>query len=257
MHSEVAAHLDNRFYLNAPFFYIRCLVYVAVWLGLGFWVLRALKQDDRELILYRLAPPGLILLALSVTFAAIDFTLSMDPHFKSSVYGILIGCESVLFALSIAIMATTLAKREEGPHLHRDLGRLLFALLVLWAYLDFMQLLIIWNSDLPEEAAWYVRRLQGGWRDVAVLIAVCHFLLPFFALIWPQVQRSRTMMCSVAALLVLIEPARVWWIVIPAAGRDLEWVDVAAMAAMLGVAAAIALRLSRRASLPSGVAAHA
>lgn len=247
VHPEVAAHLDNRFYLNAPFFYIRCLIYLAVWLGLGFWVLWALKQEDCESILYRLAPPGLILLALSVTFAAIDFTLSMDPHFKSSIYGMLIGCESALLALAVAVMATVLTSPADGPHMNRDLGRLLFALLVLWAYLDFMQVLIIWNSDLPEEAAWYLRRLQGGWLGVALLIAVCHFLLPFFALIWPQAQRSRRMMCAVAALLVLIEAARVWWIVIPAAGRGLEWVDVAAMAALLGVAAAVALRVSAHA----------
>jgi hypothetical protein len=257
MHPDVAAHLDNRFYLNAPFFYVRCLLYVAVWFGLGLWALRALKRKDCDLILYRLAPPGLILLALSVTFSAIDFTLSMDPHFKSSIYGMLIGCESVLLALSVAVMATVLAGREEGRSMNRDLGRLLFALLVLWAYLDFMQVLIIWNSDLPEEAAWYSRRLQGGWLGVAWLIAACHFLMPFLALIWPQVQGSRRMMSGVAALLVLTGAARVWWIVIPAAGRGLEWVDVAAMAAVLGVAAAIALRVFRRAMLPSEVPVHA
>ena len=111
-----------------------------------------------------------------------------------------------------------------------------------------MQVLIIWNSDLPDEAAWYLKRLQGGWLTVAWLIAACHFLLPFFALIWPQVQRSRVTMGAVAALLVLIEAVRAWWIVIPAAGRGLTWVDLAAMAAVIGVAAAIALRISRTAS---------
>ena len=106
MHPEIAAHLDNRFYLNVPFFYGRWVFYAIVWLGLAVWVLRALKQADCEAILYRLAPPGLILLALTVTFSAIDFTLSMEPHFKSSIYGMLIGCESVLLALSVAVMAT-------------------------------------------------------------------------------------------------------------------------------------------------------
>jgi hypothetical protein len=257
VHPEIAAHLDNRFYLNAPFFYVRCVLYVAIWLGLGYRVRRALKQRDGEEILYRLAPPGLILLALSVTFSAIDFTLSMDPRFKSSVYGMLIGCESVLLALSVTVVATVLAGREEAGRGSRDLGRLLFALLVLWAYLDFMQVLIIWNSDLPEEAAWYLRRLQGGWLGAAWLIAFCHFLLPFFVLIWPQAQRSRRMMGSVAGLLVLIEAVRVWWIVIPAAGRGLEWVDVTAMAAVSGVAAAIALRVFRRAATLPEVPIHA
>ena len=104
MHPEIAAQLGNRFYLNEPFFYFRWLCYAIVWLGLAFWVLRTLKREDSEAILYRLAPPGLILLALSVTFSAIDFTLSMDPHFKSSIYGMLICCESVLLALSVAVM---------------------------------------------------------------------------------------------------------------------------------------------------------
>jgi hypothetical protein len=192
-----------------------------------------------------------------VTFSAIDFTLSMDPHFKSSIYGMLIGCESVLLALSVAVMARALASREEASQIGRDLGRLLFALLVLWAYLDFMQVLIIWNSDLPEEAAWYLRRLKGEWLIVAALIALCHFLLPFFALIWPQVQRTRKTRGFVAAMLVLIEIARAWWIVIPAAGRGLTWVDLAAMVAVLGVAAAVALRVSATASPPSRDPVHA
>jgi hypothetical protein len=137
------------------------------------------------------------------------------------------------------------------------LGRLLFGLLVLWAYLDFMQLLIIWNSDLPEEAAWYLKRLVGGWALVAALIAVFHFILPFFALIWPQVQRSRRAMGWLGALLVVIEVPRAWWIVIPASGRNLSLVDVVAMMAVLGLAAGMALRAFRSAGLQLSVASHA
>ena len=237
MHPEIAAHLDNRFYLNAPFFYVRWLCLCDRLAGSG--ILGAAGSEAQRIARRSCIGsrrPGLILLALSVTFSAIDFTLSMDPHFKSSIYGMLIGCESVLLALSVAVMATgTRRAARTTPQINRDLGRLLFALLVLWAYLDFMQVLIIWNSDLPDEAAWYLMRLKGEWLTIAVLIAVCHFLLPFFALIWPQVQRSRADDGGVAALLVLIEAVRAWWIVIPAAGRGLTWVDLAAMAAVLGV----------------------
>lgn len=257
MHPAIAAQLGNRFYLNEPFFYSRWLCYAIVWLGLALWVLRILKRRDCEAILYRLAAPGLILLALSVTFAAIDFTLSMDPHFKSSIYGMLMCCESVLLALSVAVMVRSLGSRAQTPQINRDLGRLLFALLVLWTYLDFMQILIVWNSDLSDEAAWYLMRLKGEWLTIAVLIAACHFLLPFFALIWPQVQRSRVALGSVAALLVLIEAVRAWWIVIPAAARGLSWLDLAAMTAMLGLAAIFALRAARRASLSAGASVHA
>jgi hypothetical protein len=257
MRPEIAARLDNRFYLNAPFFYVRMCLYTLVWLALAFWVLRALRREDGEAILYRLAPPGLILLALSVTFSAIDFTLSMDPHFKSSIYGMLICCESILLALSVAVLIRALGGDGKASPANGDLGRLLFALLVLWAYLDFMQFLIIWNSDVPDEAGWYLKRLQGEWLTLAVLIAACHFLLPFFALIRPQAQRSRATVGAVAALLVIIEGVRAWWLIIPSAGRDLVPLDLAAMAAVTGVAAILAVRLTRRASAASRASVHA
>ena len=257
MHPEIAAHLDNHFFLNAPFFYVRAMLYLLIWLGLGFLVQRAMRQPDPQPFLYRLAPPGLILLALTVTFSAIDFTLSMEPHFKSSIYGMVVGCEAVLLALSIAVLATALAPNAERPETVRDLGRLLFGLLVLWAYLDFMQVLIVWNSDLPDESAWYLERLIGGWKIVAASIALFHFLLPFFALIWPQVQRSRKVMGAVAAMLALIEVPRAWWIVIPASGSGFGWVDVAAMLAVLGVGAGIALRAGRHAASRRKAAVYA
>jgi hypothetical protein len=206
-------------------------------------------------LLYRIAPPGQNLLALSITFAAFDFTLSMEPHFKSSVYGLLVGAEGVLLALSVAVSGAALAQPTDRGAM-QDLGRLMLGLLVFWAYLDFMQLLIIWQSDLPHEADWYVRRISGGWAIVAAVVAGLHFALPFFALLWPQVQRSRRAMAWVAALLVAIEVPRAWWIVIPSAGRSLSLVDVTAMLAVFGLAAAIALRAPRLARLAGRVASH-
>jgi hypothetical protein len=257
MHPAEAASLDNRFYLNAPFFYVRVIVYVLVWLGLALRVLKALRRKSPEPALCRLAPGGLILLALTVTFATIDFTLSMEPHFKSSICGMLAACTDVLLALSIAIMTAALGRRPLTGETVHDLGRLLFALLVLWAYLDFMQGLIVWNSNLPDEAGWYAKRLVGEWGVIAALIAALHFVLPFFVLIWAPVQRSRTAIGAVAAVLVLIEIPRSWWIVVPAAGRSLSLIDALAMLAMLGVAAALALRSSRPAAFQPGFSSHA
>jgi hypothetical protein len=256
MHADVAAHLDNRFYLNAPFFYAMSVVYLIVWLGLAIVVLYALRQEHPEPLMYRMAPPGLILLALTVTFAAIDFTLSLDPRFASSIYGLLVASEAVLLALSIAVLGVTFARQRDNRESTHDLGRLLFGLLVLWAYLDFMQILIVWNSDLPDEANWYLPRLVGGWAGVAIFIAAVHFLLPFFALIWPQVQRSRRALSALAALLVATEVPRAWWLVIPAAGRPLSALDAIPMVAILGLATGMALRASRSAWLMPAVAAH-
>ncbi len=237
----VASGLDNGFYLNLPFLIARGILYCVVWLGLGGIVLWSLRRADPEPILYRVAAPGLILLMLTVTFAAIDATLSLEPHFKSSIYGMLVASEAVLFALSIAVLGTLLTAPPQTPVLH-DFGRLMFALVVFWAYLDFMQVLIIWQSDLPHEAAWYTERIRGGWGVLAAIIAILHFALPFFALIWPQVQRSRRGLTSIAAILLAIQIPYAWWVVLPAAGRSLQIADIAAMAAILGAAIALSLR---------------
>jgi hypothetical protein len=251
MDPQVAAGLHNRFYLNVPFFEARTVVYLGVWLALSLKVLAALRQDRSESRLARIAPAGLILLALTVTFAAIDYTLSLEPNFQSSIYGWMVGSEAILFALSIAILAVTLASRAcAGPL--SDLARLLLALLVFWAYLDFMQMLIAWNSNLPHEALWYRPRLDGAWGKIAGCVAVGHFALPFLALIWPQVQRSRRGLGTIALFLVSMEIPRAWWIVVPAAGRQLGWVDGAAMIAMLGLVAGATLRTWRRTRLEAG-----
>jgi hypothetical protein len=249
MHANVAAQLDNRFYLNVPFFYIRETLYVVIWLALAVVAIRALRKSEPQVALYRAAPVTLILLMLTLTFAAIDSTLSLEPHFKSSIYGMLVCVEAVLFSLSIAItIYAWTARVSENPAIKsstRVLGRMLLAVLVLWAYLDFMQLLIVWNSDLPDEAAWYLHRLVGGWARVAIVIACLHFALPFFALIWSPVQRSPAVVGALAALLAFMEVPRVWWTVLPAAGRGICWVDGATMIALFGFAAAVALRYGR------------
>jgi hypothetical protein len=237
-HEEV----DASFYLNMPFFYLRGVTYLIVWFGVGGLALRALGREDPEPILQRLAPPGLILLALTATFAAFDFTLSMDPHFRSSIYGMLVCAEGVLLALSIAVLGVTLGAGTDDIE---DLGKLLLGLLLLWAYLDFMQMLIIWQSDLPDEAGWYIRRTTGGWAIVGLVVAGLHIILPFFALLWPQVQRSRRAMMGLAALLVAMEVPRAWWIVLPFAGRGVSWVDLAAMLAIFGLGAGLAIRAPR------------
>jgi hypothetical protein len=117
----------------------------------------------------------------------------------------------------------------------------LLGLVLLWAYLDFMQLLIAWQSDLPTDAAWYLIRDSGAWGITAALISVGHFVLPWCALIWPQVRRSRRGITFVTGVLVLSAIMRNWWLVVPASGRGLLLIDVAAMLGMLGIGAALAL----------------
>jgi hypothetical protein len=255
-HASESASLANRFYLNEPFFFLRVVLYLLVWLVLALRVLKAVRHEKPQAALSRLAPGGLILLILTVTFSAIDFTLSMEPHFKSSIYGMLAASTDLLLALSVALMSLALGSRPLERETVHDLGRLLFALLILWAYLDFMQVLIVWNSNLPDEAGWYSKRLVGQWGTLALAVAALHFLLPFFLLIFAPVQRSQTAIGAVAALLVLMEILRSWWVVVPAAGRGLSFTDAAAMLALIGMAAALALRTSRPGTLDPVLSSH-
>jgi hypothetical protein len=109
-----------------------------------------------------------------------------------------------------------------------------------------MQVLIVWQSDLPNEARWYVVRSTGGWGIAAALVAGGHFILPFFALLSPWVQRSRSGIACVTALLILSEIIRGWWLVVPASGQSFGLVDVLAMLGLTGIAAALALRAPHR-----------
>ena len=230
------AHLSNRFYLNVPFFAGRGVLYLVVWFGLGALALRGRALD-------RIAPPGLILLALTMTFAAIDLTMSLDPRFSSSIYGMLAGSGVVLLALSLA-MAVAGATAE--PAALPDLGKLLLALVVLWTYLDFMQLLIVWQSDLVSEAPWYRVRMHGAWGVAMAVIAAGHFALPFGILLFPRMQRDRRVLVGVASLLVAMEVLRTWWTVLPAVPRGVGWIDLACVLGIGGMAAGIALRMQGR-----------
>ncbi|AHI24946.1 hypothetical protein BGC31_10825 [Komagataeibacter xylinus] len=206
LHPDRAMPLANGFYLNMPAALARAGIYVIAWGALG---LICLRGRDLE----RVAPAGLIVLGFTSGFAAIDLTESLDPHFSSSAYGLVASAGAVLLAFAIGIMLGT--ARASTAEL-RDLARLLLGLTVLWAYLDFMQFLIVWQSNLPVEAAWYGPRLRGGWGMVALCIVGLHFILPFVLLALPRLQGLRPVVVAVAGLLVGMEVVRNFWLVLPA-----------------------------------------
>jgi hypothetical protein len=149
--------------------------------------------------------------------------------------------EAGLFALAVCIFGAAL----DGSRLPEDLddlGRLLQGLLVLWAYLQFMQLLIVWQSDLPHESPWYIDRASHGWSIVSSVLTAVHFVLPFFALMWPPLRRTRTGIAGIAGLLVVLEVPQAWWLVLPAQHRGVSWIDVAAILAVAGLSTGLALR---------------
>ncbi|MBN8930163.1 MAG: hypothetical protein BGO51_14105 [Rhodospirillales bacterium 69-11] len=237
MRPDVAADLHNTFYLNPTFAAVRWLVFVVAWFGLAALVLAGRNRGGPS---RGLAAFTLIVLGYTVTFAAIDLLVSLEPHFKSSEYGMIIGAQDALFALAVTLWLVTAILPPPLTALP-DLGRILFGLLILWGYLDFMQLLIIWQSDLPHEAAWYVRRIDGPWGALTVVLALLHFALPFFALLSPRLRRSPRGIGAVAVLLIVMEILRGWWLVLPAHDLSPNWIDLAAMLAFGGCSVALAL----------------
>ncbi len=233
-HHDVAQRLYNSWYLNVEFFTGRGLIYLVVWLGLS-WV-ALLGGLGRESLLRRWAPPGLILLALTTSFAATDVTASLDPEYNSSVYGMLTGTGMVLFALSIALLLAVPAARGQARD---ELGKLLLALCILWAYLDFVQMLVIWSSNLSHDAPWMARRFQGFWGWSFGVTAVLHGFVALLLLAIPRFRRIDAIVMGLAGSLIVAHLVRSWWLVLPEAHRGPGWLDVACMVglvtAMLGL----------------------
>lgn len=228
---QIAATLPNRFYLNGPFFAVRCVIYAVVWLGLAALVIRGKS-------LARLAPAGAILLALTITFAAIDLSQSLEPGFNSSVYGLLTGVGMTLFAFAATLAATCLLGQPDA-RLTSVLARILLGLTILWAYLEFMQALIVWESDLTAEIPWYLHRMTGAWGMVAWLIAGGHFVLPFLLLVSGRTQAEPKAIGAIALLLVAMEVARWWWIVLPSLSLPFGWIDAAAVMGLGGLGSGV------------------
>jgi hypothetical protein len=245
-HAVAAA---NRFYLNTPFALLRIAVYALVWSTLGVLCLRGRG-------LARMAPAGLILLALTFSFAAIDLTQSLDPGFSSSAYGLVASAGAGLLALALGMLLAMLPGMPSEDGL-RDLARLLLGLTVLWAYLDFMQFLIVWQSNLPAEAAWYGRRLHGGWGGLAVAIVLLHFLLPFGLLMLAPLQVRRPVIMGVAILLVVMEIARNLWLVLPQRAPVSVTLTLASVLLFAAAGAALGIRSLLRDLMDAEGGAHA
>lgn len=236
---EEAALLPNTFYLNEPFFIGRFALYCIVWNLFAFLSLRfsPLDADGARGAMNWISAVGLILLGFSVTFASFDWIMSLEPHWSSTMFGMLTGSSQFIVALAFAILAAlqmrTVSLPGEGPLGDRfhDLGSILLAVILFWAYTEFMQLLIIWEENLREEIGWYLKRMFGAWGDVMLIIALCQFVIPFLALIWSPVKRSRPALAAICGLLLATGLVHIWWLILPDLG-GFGWLDpIAALAA--------------------------
>lgn len=201
-------------YLNVPFFWMRTVVFFAVWSVLGWMAARVRTPEARR----NLGGIGLVLYALTATFFAVDWFMSLEPHWSSTIYGAMVVIGQILAALAFFIVGNVRrpAVSEAASH---DLGNLLLAFVMFWAYLAFSQYLIIWSGNLPAEIPWYLRRQAGIWAAVAVSLILLHFALPFFLLLHRPIKRQVRRLAWVAGLVLVMRVIDTVWLIYPAFGK--------------------------------------
>ncbi|HEY6333372.1 MAG TPA: hypothetical protein VI756_28875 [Blastocatellia bacterium] len=223
---EVTKH--KVLYLNVPFFIGRAIFYFAVWSILTYFLNKWSREQDESAdgadVLRRLqvlSGPGLVLYGLTVSFAGIDWIMSLEPEWFSTIYGMLLMAGQALTALSLMILTLVyLSKREPLssfiiPKYVHDLGKLLLAFVMIWAYLSFSQLLIVWAGDLPNEIPWYLRRLQTNWQWIGLLLAVFGFAFPFCLLLSRDLKRRANTIIVIAIILIVLRFVDLFWLTAP------------------------------------------
>ena len=242
-------------YLNDTFFFVRAAVMFAVWGILIFLLNRWSKeQDDTAAQLpgpadrrFRvLSGPGLVLFVLTVTVMSVDWVMSLDPHWYSTMFGVIVIGGQGLGAIAFSIMmvavlsnARPLSHVVTTGQLH-DLGKLMLAFVMLWAYFSFSQFLIIYSANLPEEIPFYLERFHGGWGWLSVALAMLHFVLPFTLLLSADLKQNRRPIVAVAALVLAARAIDLIWHIGPMFHHDasrfpIHWMDVAAIVGLGGL----------------------
>jgi len=243
--------LHKKLFLNLGFFIVRAFVYFAVWIGCATLLTRWSTQQDRgeaavtesDTRRFRvISGPGLVLFVLLMSLASIDWLMSLDPHWYSTIFGFIIVAGQALCALSFSVAVLAILVRREpmndvvrAVHFH-DLGKLMLAFVMLWAYFSFSQFLIIWAGNLPEEITFYLARLNNGWGFVSSIIVVGHFVLPFCLLLSADLKKRPNALAAVAWFIVAIRLVDLIWIVTPTFNQGGMPVSLANVGVPIGLA---------------------
>lgn len=253
-------------FLNPSFFITRAAIYFALWSLLALllnWL--SLKQDRTAESKYgkqmrMLSGPGLGIFIITVTFAAIDWVMSLDPSWSSTIFGLIFVASWTMSALAFTVLASAWLSQRGPMHAvlqpshFQDLGNLTLTLVMLWTYFAFSQYLIIWSGNLPEETTWYVARTHGGWGAIALAIAILQFAFPFLILLSRSAKQSARTLATLALLILAMRVLDVIWLIEPTFNREhfhLSWMVVVAPIAMGGLWLAVfAWQLQQRSLMP-------
>jgi hypothetical protein len=220
-------------WFTATFFAARSLAYVGIWTALALLVVRNPSQG--------LSAAGLIVYAFTMSLAAVDWIGALVPEWYSTGFGLVVAIGQMLGAMALAIAYAGLRPNSgtepelQPREIFQDLGNLLLMYVMTWAYLAFMQFLIVWVGNLPREIAWYVPRLQTGWMALGVLLVVFHFFVPLAILLFRSAKRSPMLLGALAAAVLAMHAVDVYWLVAPSVRREgfhIAWLDPVALAAL-------------------------
>jgi hypothetical protein len=243
--------LAKHSYLNPQFFIVRMVFYFAIWSTLAYFLNKWSREEDAGgaglalwMRLEGLSGIGLVLYGFTVTFASIDWVMSLEPRWYSTIYGLLFMVSQALTAMAfcIAILVWLSGRKPLSdvvrPAQFQDLGSFLLTFVMLWAYLEFSQFLIIWGGNLSEEIPWYIRRMEGIWGSIGLFLVVLSFFFPFFLLLFRNVKKRASSLLLVALLVLVMRLMDMYWMVLPAFGGGtvhLTWMDVALPLGMGGI----------------------
>lgn len=227
-HAEHDAILEaKRPYLNVPFFVARVAAYFVIWSFLARYLYRlSLRQDDSgdaalSLRMQAVSAPGMLVFGLTITAAAIDLLMSLDPHWYSTIFGVYFFSGGVVGFFAAIILATVLIQgtgRLSGfvtiEHYH-DLGKYLFAFIVFWTYIAYSQYMLIWYGNIPEETQWYLKRQSNGWEWVSLVLLMAHFVVPFLALLSRVPKRRPGVLAAAAIWALAVHWLDVYWLAMP------------------------------------------
>jgi hypothetical protein len=248
-------------YLNPTFFFIRAAVFLAAWTGLSLWFSRTSRAQDTSgdprltQKMQMASAPGVIVFSLTLTFAAFDWLMSLDPHWYSTIFGVYVFAGSTVSSLA-ALALMTMALRKAGAygkvstieHQH-DIGKLLFGFIVFWAYIGFSQFMLIWYANMPEETIYYRERWEGGWHVVSIALLFGHFIIPFIVLLSRHAKRHNMVLGVSCVWMLVMHYVDIYWMVMPNKTHHFEpsWIDLAGLLGPFGVGA-LALALTARKS---------
>jgi hypothetical protein len=225
--TDPALTARNSWYLNTPGWIGRWIFYFAIWMLFAFVLIKRGDRQDSPLTIgawprfQGLSGIGLVLYSLSVSFAVVDWVMSLDPHWGSTIYGLIFIAGQGLSALAFSVVMLTVFTHYSPyreiikPMQFHDIGKLMLAFVMLFAYFSFSQWLIIWAGNLPDEIGWYLNRIRGGWGVVALIIILFHFALPFALLLSRERKRAGSRLIGLAVFLMFMRVVDIYWYVVP------------------------------------------